>query len=213
MLACHMAKNAIIDKLRAKLIGPVNSEAEVVYFLCETRKLLDYRDPSHSPSPLRMFCHWALHVDLAGRGTTKPFVQQIDEVVSNLFGGISNADTLAAENALFKEFASFRTFRSDLRAFLVDHALPVDLCDNDEWWFGFLEAYAAVIEDGSLFCQLNTVERVTFTKERSTLRGSKLPFATKWVVTLKNPYMGFKKIEIEVEGSDDILASGYHLRN
>ncbi len=213
MLRFDMAENAIVEKLREKLAGAINTEAEVVYFLCETRKLLDYRDPSHSPSPLRMFCNWALHVDLTGRGTTKPFVQQIDEVVSNLFGGISNADTLAAENALFNEFASFKTFRGELRAFLTHHGLPLDLCDDDERWFAFVEAYAGVIEDGSLFCELTTVERVTFTKTRSALKGSRLPFATKWVVSLKTVYKGFKKIEIDAEGSGDIVASGFHLRN
>lgn len=212
MLRSDMAENAIVEKLRAKLAGAINTEAEVVYFLCEIRKLLDYRDPSHSPSPLRMFCHWALHVDLERRGTTKPFVQQVDEVVSNLIGGISNHDTFVAEHALITEFASFTTFRIELRKFLDSHRLPVDLCDDDERWFGFLEAYAGVIQDGSLFCQLTTIERVTFTKTRSTLQGNKMSFAAKWVLSLRNPYKGFNKIEIDAEKSDGMLASSFHLR-
>lgn len=211
MLLFHMAENAIVEKLRAKLAGAVNTEAEVVYFLCETRKLMDYRDAGHSPSPLRMFCHWALHVELTGRGTTKPFVQQVDEVVTNLFGGISNHDAFVAEHALMTEFASFMTFRIELRNFLVSYGLPVDLCDNDERWFGFLEAYAGVIEDGSLLCELTTVERVTFTKTRSTLKGSKMSFAPQWVVTLRNSYKGFNKIGIDAEKSDGMLTSGFHL--
>ena len=77
-------RNAIVEKLRAQLNGPVDTEPSVVYLLCETRKLLDYRDPTRTPSPLRMFCNWALHVDLTGRGTTKPFVQQVDDIVSSL---------------------------------------------------------------------------------------------------------------------------------
>jgi hypothetical protein len=206
-------QNAIVEKLRVELNGPVDTEPKVVYLLCETRKLLDYRDPKPTPSPLRMFCHWALHVELTGRGTTKPFVEQVDVVVSNLLNGITTGDTMPAENALFREFAFFDTFRNELRTFLADHGLPVRLCDDDEKWFAFLEAYAGVIEDGSLFCELTTIDRVTFTKDRSALKGSKLPFATKWVVSLKSAYEGYTKVDIEVEGSGDMMASGYHLRN
>ena len=69
-----------------------------------------------------------------------------------------------------------------------------------------------MIEDGSLFCELTTIERVTFTKTRSTLQGNKMSFAAKWVVSLRNPYKGFNKIEIDAEKSDGMLASSFHLR-
>jgi hypothetical protein len=205
-------QNAIVEKVRAELLGSVDTESKVVYFLCETRKILDYQDPKHLPSPLRMFCHWALHVQLTGKGTTKPFVEKVDAVVWNLLNGITTGETVAAETALFREFAFFDTFRSELRGFLAAQRLPVDMCDDDDRWFDFLRAYAGVIEDGSLFCELTTITGVTFTKERSVLKDSRLPFATKWVISLKKPFRDFTKLDIELEGNGKRMTYSYGLR-
>ena len=201
-------QNAIVKKLRGVLDGPVETEPLVVYVLCEARKLLDYEDPTHQPTPLRMFCHWALHVDLTGRGTTEPFVQRVDHVVTNVLSGPTTADTLAAERGLVREFASFDTFRTHLGEFLERHSLPTTLRDHDDAWYAFLEAYAGVIEDGSLHCALNTVRGVTFTKGRSGSNRGTLSFTPTWVVLLKQAHAGHTELEV----SAGTGAWSYHLR-
>ena len=205
-------RNAIAEKLRQHLASPVNTEPTAVYLLCETRKLLEHEDPSRTPTPLRMYCHWALHVDLTGRGTTEPFVKRVDDVVSNLLNGILTGDSLKAEHALVAEFASFDTFRNELRDFLLRNTLPTDLCDRDDRWFGFLEAYAGVIEDGSLLCSLNTVDGLTFKKRQRSVTPGNLSFAPTWVVSLKQPHHGHSVVEVHAEGSGTTYAWGYHLR-
>ena len=59
-----MTANAIVDKLRAAISEPVDSECKVVYILAETRKLLETYPPDPLPFALKLYCHWALHVDL-----------------------------------------------------------------------------------------------------------------------------------------------------
>ena len=201
-------QNAIVKKLRGVLDGPVDTEPLVVYVLCEARKLLDYEDPTHQPTPLRMFCHWALHVDLTGRGTTEPFVQRVDHVVTNVLSGPTTANTLAAEHALVQEFASFDTFRTHLGEFLERHTLPTTLRDHDNAWYPFLEAYAGVIEDGSLKCPLDTIQGVTFTKGPSVSNAGTLSFTPTWVVSLKQARAGYSRLEV----SAGTPAWGYHLR-
>lgn len=148
-------QNAIVKKLRGVLDGPVDTEPLAVYVLCEARKLLDYEDPTRQPTSLRMFCHWASHVDLAGRGTTEPFVQRVDHVVTNVLSGTTTADTLAAERALVQEFASFDTFRTHLGEFLERHSLPTTLRDRDDAWYAFLEACSQRVLTG--FISLSAV--------------------------------------------------------
>ena len=114
LLQLVQAKN--IEQGKPPAQRAVDTEPLAVYVLCEARKLLDYEDPTRQPTSLRMFCHWASHVDLAGRGTTEPFVQRVDHVVTNVLSGTTTADTLAAERALVQEFASFDTFRTHLAA-------------------------------------------------------------------------------------------------
>jgi hypothetical protein len=63
-------KDQIVEKLRAVLSDEIDSECKVVYILCETRKLLDKYPTQPVPVTLKMYCHWALHIDLTNPGTT-----------------------------------------------------------------------------------------------------------------------------------------------
>lgn len=57
-------KDAIVEKLRSELVGQVDTEPKVVYLLCQIRKLLEKEGLANAPRDLKLFCHWALHVDL-----------------------------------------------------------------------------------------------------------------------------------------------------
>jgi hypothetical protein len=205
-------KKDIIDKLRDLLAGSVDSECTVVYMLAEIRKVL-YAEQLPI-SALRMYCHWALHVDLSHERTTRPFLERVDDVVYSILtpGVPATVATLAAENALYGEFGFLTTFRSELSQFFSAHGLPTDLCDDDDRWFAFLTAYAGVIEDGSLICQtanaLKLVERVTFTKGRPTMNGH-VPFRINWEIQLRDG----RKCAMDVEAPADksLIAAGFHL--
>lgn len=93
---------------------------------------------------------------------TALFIQQVDTVVAAIVAG-GTTSALSAQQALTEELTTFNRFRTGLRDFLSRHALSTDLCVRDDAWCAFLEAYARVIQDGSLFCSLTTVEAVTLT--------------------------------------------------
>src|SRR5690349_80676 len=79
-------KNSILEKIRALLSGPVETECQVVYLLCEVRKLLPENSKLHANNPqmfaLRFHCNWALHINLS-RSTTHQFLAKIDHYISN----------------------------------------------------------------------------------------------------------------------------------
>ena len=60
-----MSRDGIVDKLRLHLRKPIESECAVVYLLAEVRKLRERDHADHKMEALWMYCHWALHVDLA----------------------------------------------------------------------------------------------------------------------------------------------------
>src|ERR1044072_2226019 len=109
---------AELDRL---LQARIDTEPLAVYLLCEVRKLLDYERAA--PTPLRMFCNWALHVDLTYPSNTRPFIQDVDAVVAAIVASGTTA-ALAAQRALVQEFATFDSFRIDLLDFLTRHGLP-----------------------------------------------------------------------------------------
>lgn len=193
-------KDAIIGKLRAHLAGSVDTECKVVYLLCEVRKLLDKQRPDPMPFALRLYCHWAVHVDLSRPSTTMPFLEKVDDYVFNKLNAEETNEMIVAEEALFREFVYLETFRKELSQFLAFHRLSTSLCDEDALWFAFLAAFAGVIEDGSLTCvsrdpdRLRIVKRVTFTKGREWRRDGHVPFRLKWDILLKDN----RRVEVEV---------------
>jgi hypothetical protein len=134
-------ENAIIRKLRDHLSGPMDTECGVVYLLCEIRKLLETYPPDEATFALPLYCHWALHVDLSVPKTTLRFLQRVDSYLFDKLYNGETPETLAAENAIFREFVYLETFRGQLGKFLKARGLPSALCEKDADWFTFLKAY------------------------------------------------------------------------
>jgi hypothetical protein len=199
-------EGAIVEKLRQQLRGCVDTECQVVYILCQIRKLLDKKPPDPNPFALRLYCHWALHVDLSHRSTTLPFLDKVDSFVFNaLIPGHRTKENLLAEYALFRDFVYLEAFRKELSQVLAAYNLPLELCGENARWFTFLAAYASVIEDGSLACEnrgsdkLKMVEKVTFTKGPQKMADSHVPFGIMWNILLKDR----RRLEVEVATQAD----------
>lgn len=131
---------SIIEKLRRHLAESIDTECKVVYLLCEVRKLLDKVPPAPTPFALRLYCHWALHVDLTHSATTLPFLKRVDAYIDGKLNQRETNDTIVAEYTLFREFVYFETMRNELSQLLRIHKLPMGLCDKNEQWFRFLKA-------------------------------------------------------------------------
>src|SRR5712692_5589567 len=110
-----MTENSIVTKLRTALLDAVDSECKVVYILAETRKLLETYPPDPLPFTLKLYCHWALHVDLDNPGTTLPFLERVEAYVEGVRAG--NSD-MHGEQAMLREFVFLDTFRQQFRRFL-----------------------------------------------------------------------------------------------
>ncbi len=178
----------IIEKLRAALSSEVDSECKVVYILCESRKLLEKYPPDPVPFALKLYCHWALHVDLTFPRTTAPFLERVDKFAADV---LADKPNVAEQHQMFREFVFLDTFRQQLRQFLKSYDLPTAVCDEDPRWHEFLKQYAGIIEDGSLSCQgktggLRLVREVIFTKGGPKTSGTYIPFDLSWNIVLVN---------------------------
>ena len=142
-------KDAIIYKMRNTLASKIDSECKVVYLLCEARKLLDKYPPDPMPFALKLYYHWALHVDLTMGGTTLPFLQRVDDFVASSYApGVPRDD--AAEQRMYHELHILSTCMDKFREFLAGYGLPTDVCDDAAEWRTLLQHYAGVIEDGTM---------------------------------------------------------------
>lgn len=209
-------KSAIVEKLERELASTPDTEPRVVYFLCQVRKLLEMEGFDRAPKDLKLFCHWALHTDLGSPGTTKHFLERMDQVLVNYLESDTGED-IAMQNALFRELLYFRTLRHELRTVLQSYGLSTRVCDDDAEWSVFLQAYTGVIEDGTLTAGLRWVDGARFTRkaEISTFDNPHLPFEMIWKIRLKQPYKGFQTLSISVSGTADggFVASSFGVSN
>ena len=146
-------KDQIVEKLLAAISEDIVKESQVVYILAESRKLLEKHPPDPIPFALKMYCHWALHVELTKPGTTGQFLARVDRFVESVLAGSRD---IIEENRMFREIAYWDTFREQFRQFLTAYGLPTAICDEDGRWHSFLRHYARVVEDGSLCCESKT---------------------------------------------------------
>lgn len=207
-----MSQPDIVKKLAKLVEEGIDSEAKVVYLLAETRKLIETYPPTPPPVSLKLYCHWALHVDLTSPGTTLGLLQKIDEFVDSVYGSGKRDD--GAEQRMLDELRVLSTFKSELRAFFLGYGIPTTFCDDSERWRTFLAHYAGVIEDGSLSCsakgkKLNYVDEVVFRKGTAIAwpNGVEafLPFELRWTIKLLDGRT------IDVETSARISPSGEFL--
>jgi hypothetical protein len=177
-----------VEKLRDAVSGQLGNERDVVYVLCQSRKLLEAGPPKPTLFALKLYCHWALHVDLKYAGTTFEFLSRVEEFVTGVLAG--KPDVLQ-EHRMLREFVFLDTFRQKLKELLCAYALPTHIVDEDKRWHEFLKIYAGVIEDVSLSCEaktrrLHVVKKVVFSRGRATGAGAYFPFYLDWAIVLKN---------------------------
>ncbi len=209
-----MTQDQIIDKLRTTLSNAVDDEYKVVYLLCETRKLIEKYPPDPPPFALKLYCHWALHVDLTHPGTTFQFLQHVDRFAAGVLAGKTD---IVQEHRMFREFLFLDTFRKQFSQLLASYGLPTAVCDEDERWFVFLTHYAGVIEDGSLSCEDNTgrltlVRKVVLTRSKAVIPAAFFPFNLCWsIVLLDGRTMTVDVNAAAAPGAGEMISSGIRL--
>jgi hypothetical protein len=173
-----MGKKSIVQKLAAHLSSPIDTEANAVYLLCEVRKLFDKR----MPLAVNMCANWALHVNLSWN----PGVQKLLKDVDDFVGEFRKYGNVPSNASIFRELALVGSFRRELGECLASEGLPTKLCDDDQFWFAFIQAYAGVIDEGELECDgtgFQNIQKMVFTKGRP-LTGADLPFEVDWDIIL-----------------------------
>src|SRR2546430_1401196 len=111
-------RHAIVAKVRLELEKGVDNEAQVVYILVESRKLIELSERPESYLPLQFFCDWALHTKL----DRKPAFELLREID----GAMERKETNEQVAQRIGRKFSLDNFREDLIHFLIDHHLPVD---------------------------------------------------------------------------------------
>ena len=188
---CRCMKEDIVEKLRKHLSAPVDDECRVVYLLVQIRKVLEDNTPINDRLPYRCIATGRFMWTWTVGRPTKEFLQAVDSYVRNNVTGFDSDESFQflSENRLLDDFILLDTFRKQLGDFLGSCDLPTQLTDDDTAWLAFVEAYAGVIEDGTLSATrqaLVAVDKVTFRKDTDRFCENHRLTIMSWDIELKN---------------------------
>jgi hypothetical protein len=111
---CHTTcrnemRNAIIDKLNAHIDVSFSREADIVYLMAQTRKLLEHAQAMRRYSYLSFYCDWTLHTVIDRHQTAMTMLEQLNEAVESRVG---DAFVTAVHQTI-----SPASFRRELKSF------------------------------------------------------------------------------------------------
>jgi hypothetical protein len=137
-----MGQAAIAAKLSREFGADLSSEAQVVYILVETRKLLEQQKTLENFPTVKLCCDWAVHPKLCGNGA-QDVLRLFDRYeTERLKSGI-----VPAEFRPLQGFATHDSFRAELGRALEPHNVDVHRLRSDEYWRTFIRLYTNVIQD------------------------------------------------------------------
>jgi hypothetical protein len=168
-----MARPAIVGKLERHLQQEMTTEAAVVYFLVEARKLLEHDNSKGRFAVLNFYCNWVVHTRLEASPIAERIIRLMDDMHAYL---VSASDVPGSVDEL-TGLLDQSSLQMDLSAFLSQVGLPSAVCDSQMYWNNFQRLLGAVIQDAPLFIRKDSkqptryIESISF--ENLPLEGGK----------------------------------------
>lgn len=149
-------KNELLEKIRALTVKSDLSESDVDHFMTLIRKLQERENSDPNIYPLlSFFCDWTKHTSL-DRKAAQGIVIELNEV---LFRVKSVSDRNIVINEI-SQVISFERLQSELRCFLFDYGLPLNIVNEKNPWLYFIVNLINIISDCALELPENRRENV-----------------------------------------------------
>lgn len=146
-------KDEIIEKISRIVTTKNSSESEVDHLMTLIRKLKEREGGNlHAYPILGLFCDWTKHTALDRNAEGHKIIVELNDKLRLL---LKNE---ASKNMIFDEttkIISFERLQHELRVFLSDYQLPLDLVTKKELWLRFVINLINIVSE----CPLRLPER------------------------------------------------------
>lgn len=156
-------KHHIIEKVANELVKEINSEAQVVYFLVEIRKIISELDKNSGRYPtIHFFSDWVVHTRL-DRATAKNMLAYTESFYAGLDPYLQ-----VAKQTTFYPFVMFIALRREIHIFLRENDLSEELVLVQSFWEKFIHLVLGVIMDCPIEAKgLSRLKKFSFTSYAS----------------------------------------------
>ena len=174
----------ILEKISALVTKGIESEAECVYLLAQTRKYIEQQQ-IRGYWNLRMCANWALHSQLDNQ-TVRGFLSELNDF---LVDAEAHSEYRIDHHPSLKEKLSFvASLQGEFAEFLNTLGVDSTICTDYSAFRNLLRIFGQVIEDTPLVCKPNSplshLSEVTFSRRKLPFQNDLYPLSLYW--TIKN---------------------------
>lgn len=160
-------KESIIEKIRDLVNKGVESEAECVYLLTQSRKYMEQQSIYGYPN-LRMLINWTVHSKL-DNATVKEFLEELNDFLVD--SEVRGSHNLSRFPGLKNKLSFVTSLQKEMGDFLQSVGIDSSICSDNRKFRSFLEIFGHIIEDTPLVYKANPplshLSEVTFSRRQS----------------------------------------------
>jgi hypothetical protein len=149
--------------------SPFKDEPQVLYFLVESRKILDKQRAAANSNlfpVLRFYADWSVHTEKNQRMTTiNQIVQKLDTSIKNLG---YNIEKIPVDNPQsIADFVLMIELRKEILAYLKQFKLPKKIFSNNSDWLVFVNSLIGILNEQPLMNPSASIRKILLNKPDS----------------------------------------------
>ncbi len=156
-----MSKLEIKKKLRRFLLkhNSLKEECHVVYFMVETRKILNHESSSSKYPLLKFYSDWTVHTK---KDYISPEMKKImNDMYKTALNEMANPESVKAMSPVM-QFAYMEELGEEVKKFLKNHHLSLALTDERARWIKFIQLLIKVLENQPINNPTREIESFCF---------------------------------------------------
>jgi hypothetical protein len=182
-------KDSIIEKIKLHVGKGMQTEADCVYLLSQSRKFMEQQDIKGFWN-LRMCANWALHstLDNERNPTVSAFLEEVNDFLVD--AKIRNGYDLERLPSLKDKFMFVVALQNELKTFLEYLGIETSICDDPKKLANLINIFGKVIEDTPLVCKaskpLSHFNEISFSKRKTIVDPHPWPATLYWTIKKKD---------------------------
>ncbi len=155
-------KNIILKKISKLLKEGIDTEAKVVYFLAEIKKILDLTN-DRTVFSLKIFRDWVLHSELTYPNTITYFSNKFEPYID---ASLTSKEVAKAILSNQRNFFKLNKLKNDLGTFLKKNKMQTSIIDNGRYWIKFITLLLEILKECPIKINSLKIETLIITEDR-----------------------------------------------
>lgn len=151
----------ILEKIAKELNSGIDTEAKVLYFLAEIRKVLSLTN--NRTVSLKIFCDWVLHSELTYQSTINYFSNKFETYIDESSNSTEVSEAIKSNQ---RNFLKLNELKTELDNFLKSNGLQTNIIDDNSYWVKFIKLLLEILKDCPIKINSSKIKTLTITEDK-----------------------------------------------